>query len=53
VPRTFHAADRQRALEERLGLRVLALGLIQLREAVQVAGHGRMIRAQRLFPDRQ
>jgi hypothetical protein len=35
--------DRQRALEERLGLRVLALGVVQRREVVQARGHIGMI----------
>src|SRR3989442_15684296 len=45
--------DRQRALEERLGLRVLALGLVELREVVQARGHIGMIRAVGLLGDPQ
>ena len=45
--------DRQRALVERLGLRVLALVVVQLREVVQARGHIGMIRAEGLLPDRQ
>ena len=45
--------DRQRALVERLGLRVLALGDIQQREVVQALGHRGMIGAHRLLGDLQ
>ena len=45
--------DRQRALVERLGLRVLALGIVQRREVVQARGHIGMIRADRLLGDLQ
>src|SRR6266404_379260 len=36
-------SDRQRALEERLGLRVLTLGLVQRREVIQARGYIGMI----------
>ena len=45
--------DRQRALIERLGLRVLALGAVQLREVVQARGHNGMIGSHRLLGDLQ
>lgn len=41
--------DRQGALVQRLGLRVLALGLVQRREVVEALGHIGMIRTQGLF----
>ena len=43
----------QRALVERLGLRVLALCVVQPRQIVQARGHIGMIRAEGLLPDRQ
>src|SRR5258705_7098880 len=45
--------DRQRALEESLGLRVLALGVVQPREVAQAPGHIGVIRAESLLIDRQ
>jgi hypothetical protein len=45
--------DRQRPLIKGLGLRVLALGLVKVRQIVEAVGHIRVLRAQRLFTDRQ
>ena len=45
--------DRQRPLVKRLGLRVLALVSVKLRQVVEARGHVGVLRAQRLFPDRQ
>ena len=43
--------DRQRALEERLGLRVLALRRVKHREVVQARGHNGMVFAVVLLCD--
>ena len=43
----------QRPLEERLGLGVRALRLIQRREVVEARGHVGMVGAEGLLPDRQ
>ncbi len=45
--------DRQRALVERLGVRVAALGVVESRLVVEALGHIRMLGSQGLFPDRQ
>jgi len=45
--------DRQRALVERLGLRVLALGAVEQCEVVQARGDIGMVRAKGLLRDRQ
>ena len=45
--------DRQRALVERLGLRVLALVAIQRGQIAQARGHTGMVGAEGLFFDRQ
>jgi hypothetical protein len=41
--------DRQRALVERLGLHVAALGLVEFRQVVEVDGNVRVFRAQGLL----
>ena len=45
--------NRQCALAERLCLRVLALGSVELGQVVQALGHIGMVRAKGLLPDRQ
>src|SRR5437868_1315973 len=46
-------ADRQSALVERLGLRILALLTIEKRQVVEWGGHLGMLRSQLLLPDAQ
>ena len=45
--------DRQRALVQRLGLGIAALGAIQLGEVVEVGADIRVVGAERLLVDRQ
>ena len=45
--------NRQRALIKRLGLRVVALIVVEQREVVEVGGDIRVIRTERLFINRQ
>ncbi len=45
--------DRQRALVERFGLRVVALGPIEFRQVVEKGGSGRTIRAKLFRPQSQ
>src|SRR5258708_5420712 len=45
--------DRQVALEERLGLAVAALPLVERGEVVQARGNELMVGAEGLLPDRQ
>ena len=45
--------DRERALDQRLGLGVAALNLVDLAEIVQQRRHRRMLRAGGLLVDRQ
>ncbi len=45
--------DRQRTLEERLGLGVVALGLVEQRQVVEARGHLGVLRPQGFLPDRQ
>ena len=43
--------DGERALIERLGLRVLALGMVEQRQVVEARGHIGMLGAEGLLPD--
>ncbi len=45
--------NHHRLLVELFGLRLLALGLVKLRKVIAALSNVGMIRAQRLFPDRQ